>query len=586
MTMHTLRQALWRTLVCAVAIVTISWTAQPMVTYGLEESTEQVAQQNQPPAQSATETEAIETIPEEIPTDAPQTTIPATTSTPAPLSTSSSSTSPTTTTEVTSSNTINNTVSSSATSGNATGSTNTEVGAITTGNATATVTLINTLLANLQLGNGNSQPILFTYNVHGTLDGNLLIDPEVLAASSPQNGSESINPDPIALSAESHATITNDLTLSAASGTATAHQNTTAGDVTSGSATALVNAINIINSSIAADKSFIGMINIYGDLDGDILLPYGFVSQILAAQNAAGNPQSQSTTTTHDANATVINNVNASANSGNTNVHANTITGTITSGGATTNVTILDLTTQEIVGTNALLVFVNVMGSWIGLLLDAPVGTTSAALGNGGGGTSNATDTSLSSDLTIENTINVSAGSGNANATENTSVGNVHTGSAHAGVNLLNIINSSVSLSNWFGVLFINVFGTWTGDFAIAPESTQPPAVPTPAEQPTTPQPSSNPAPLISFAPRSTSSNTRLSSVLSASTTAEQPETSAPAAVQSDSIENTAATPLQLETAEEESSSSAALWLTAGGAILLVLLGFVLFRRLQQRNIS
>ncbi len=121
-----------------------------------------------------------------------------------------------------------------------------------------------------------------------------------------------------------------------------------------------------------------------------------------------------------------------------------------------------------IVGANSLLVFVNVLGKWVGVIMDAPVGATSAALGSG---ITNDQTLPTNADLTsitkgqITNNINVRAASGDAEVSNNTTGGNATTGNATASVNLLNIMNSSFSLSDWFGVLFINVFGTWNGSF-------------------------------------------------------------------------------------------------------------------------
>jgi len=48
--------------------------------------------------------------------------------------------------------------------------------------------------------------------------------------------------------------------------------NTTAGSATTGDAAAIANIVNVINSIIGAGQSFIGTININGNLDGEILL--------------------------------------------------------------------------------------------------------------------------------------------------------------------------------------------------------------------------------------------------------------------------------------------------------------------------
>ncbi len=63
-------------------------------------------------------------------------------------------------------------------------------------------------------------------------------------------------------------------------------------------------------------------------------------------------------------------------------VSNNTSAGSATSGNTSTAVTLFNLTGNEIIGNNALLVFVNVPGKWVGVIMNAPSGATAAALGN------------------------------------------------------------------------------------------------------------------------------------------------------------------------------------------------------------
>src|ERR1700761_3474282 len=100
--------------------------------------------------------------------------------------------------------------------------------------------------------------------------------------------------------------------------------------------------------------------------------------------------------------------------------------------------------------------------------MNAPAGTTAAELGGGVSSNTtvdnNATLNNTNNDK-INNNVNVSAQSGNASVTGNTTGGNATSGDADASVNLLNLINDKLSLNGWFGMLFINVYGTWNGSF-------------------------------------------------------------------------------------------------------------------------
>jgi hypothetical protein len=167
---------------------------------------------------------------------------------------------------------------------------------------------------------------------------------------------------------------------------------------------------------------------------------------------------------------TIVNNVKLAAQSGQAAVMDNTTAGNATTGNANTNVVIFNLSGHAVVASNSLLVFVNVLGKWVGVIVDAPVGATSAVIGNGV--TSN---TVIPPNLSIvnnnnnqiTNNINLNSLSGNATVAANTLAGNAVSGNATSSANIANISNSQFGLTGWFGVLFINVFGNWYGSFGI-----------------------------------------------------------------------------------------------------------------------
>ena len=147
--------------------------------------------------------------------------------------------------------------------------------------------------------------------------------------------------------------------------------------------------MNLMNTSIGAGQSFLGMVNIYGDLNGDILLPPGVLDSLLS-----GNSQPAATLNTSvnndtsavanlNNNTSINNQVNAIAQSGVASVNNNTTAGSAATGNASTNVTLYNMTGREIVGKDALLVFVNVLGKWVGMIVNAPNGTTAGMLGGG-----------------------------------------------------------------------------------------------------------------------------------------------------------------------------------------------------------
>lgn len=402
-----------------------------------------------------------------------------TTSSSAPVTTPASSTNTATansTTNAATTNTIGNTIGATSTSGNANVTSNTQAGNATTGTAAATTTLTN--IVNTTTNGGAGAPATFTSNINGNVNGDIVLYPMIMAAMLGAAGGTSTNTATTTNTQNLSNTtgVTNDASLSAASGNATVANNTTAGNATSGNASAVGNIINMINSAIATGSSFIGTINIYGNLNGDILVSPGFVPSLIAANN---------TTNTVTANAnlsdtqTITNNVKLGATSGTATVADNTNAGSATTGDAKTNLVLLNLTGHQVVAKDSLLVFVNVLGTWVGLIVDATPGATSAALGDGvTTNTTNATaNLNASNDTTITNNLTLNAASGNATVAHNTTGGNATTGNATASANILNISQSNFGLSGWFGILFINVFGSWLGSFGVDTPNGNPPQV-------------------------------------------------------------------------------------------------------------
>lgn len=396
-----------------------------------------------------------------------------TTSSSAPATTTGIGTSATTqtTANTTTNAALNNTVSSTATSGNVSQLSNTSAGNATSGNAQAIANVINLLQSNSSVA-GNTTT--FVTNIDGDVQGDLIIDPNALQPAQANNNLNSTNN--VNVTVANNGQITNNLALTATSGDVTSSKNTSAGNATSGNAQAIANVVNMMNSMIASSQSFLGVVNINGNLNGNILMPANFLDTLLAtnaphttvnvSQDALNN-----VTTNITNNQAISNNVTANATSGNVSMGQNTSAGNATSGSANTNVTIFDLTNSQATTTNTMLVFVNVVGTWVGLLMNAPAGSTAAALGGGVSGasmnntmTANATNTG-----SITNNINVAAASGDVAATQNTRVGNATSGDASAAVNIANITNSSFSAASWFGILFINVFGNWNGNFGVLP---------------------------------------------------------------------------------------------------------------------
>ena len=359
---------------------------------------------------------------------------------------------------------IANALDSIAKTGNADVNYNTTGGNATTGDASATANIINKVDSTMTNSN-NTEAATFVMDIMGDVNGDIMLEPVLLKAMLEAKVAASGD---TLLNASNNTSLQNDVNLTATSGNATVSGNTTAGDATSGTATTMANVMNLVNSMIAANQSFDGTINIYGNLNGDILIAPDFLAQMLANNGIEASATGATQLNARDTQE-IVNNVSLAAESGAALVSANTRAGNAASGDADTNLVIFNMTGHEIVAANSLLVFINVLGSWVGVIVDAPQGATAAAIGSGV--TKNDIQPSLIVDATnanrITNNLNLASYSGDASVVGNTTAGNATTGDATASANIANISNSTMGLTGWFGRLFINVFGSWNGSFGI-----------------------------------------------------------------------------------------------------------------------
>ncbi len=384
---------------------------------------------------------------------------------------------------------------------------NTQGGNASSGDASALANIINLLNSAWRVSGGKM--LTFIQNLFGDVDGDIVLDTGSVdtAEKATKDGSEygiqntgpnsnnTINDNDngkIDINTAEYNDINNNLVLNAKSGNAAVNGNTKGGSAKSGDARVLLNLLNIINSTINSGKSFFGVLNIYGNLNGDILFSKDFLDQLIQnseptvsggnnsyinntgpnSNNTIDSPRSTNLTSNTNDISTINNNIRTSAKSGLADVSNNTNAGNATTGNTNSKLTLLNLTGKQVIARNAVLVFVNVFGRWVGLIMDAPAGTKSAIVG-GGVKNNNSSSPGVSIDSTsattntINNNIDLSAESGNATVNGNTEAGDATSGDADIAANVGNIVNSDLSLSDWFGVLFINVFGDWLGSFGV-----------------------------------------------------------------------------------------------------------------------
>jgi hypothetical protein len=365
---------------------------------------------------------------------------------------------------------ISNKLSSVAVTGDATIYGNTTGGSALSGNATTSANILNMLQSSANLLGNNAQT--FVSNIYGDVQGDILINPTNM--SQPATDATTGTNNNFKLNSQNSGQINNDINVASTSGNATVSKNTSGGDATTGNASAIANVVNVLDSMISAKQSFLGVVNIYGNLTGNIVMPQEFLDQLLATNAPTATIDASAInnySSTVNNSQSINNNVDNSAVSGSADVSHNTTAGSATTGSASNKVTVFNLTGSQYISADTMLVFVNVMGQWIGVMMNAPVGSTAAAYGSGVTSTTtvaNNTNVNVANNQSINNNIHAKANSGNAAVTDNTKGGNAKSGSADTAVNLLNLTNDQFSASHWFGILFINVFGNWYGNLGVS----------------------------------------------------------------------------------------------------------------------
>jgi hypothetical protein len=311
-------------------------------------------------------------------------------------------------------------------------------------------------------------------------------------------------------------TVGNELVLSADSGNNASSYNT-GGDtaITTGDANVAGNALTFLNNNIAGNVVF-SVVNIFGNLVGDIIFPD---SQLSCCSNANVSATNNGNGANSDNNANAsVNNDNATFQNNDATINNNLVLGATTgdnstgyntggnsnvnSGQSNVDANVLNIANTNINGGNMWLVLINQAGNWIGKLVGSPDGanyagspgtefsvgpngeiTASNAVGgdssatsnvaNGAGSTNTASASTTNTNTAVQtntaavnNTLRLNANTGGNNANFNTG-GNstITTGDANIIANLVNFVNNNIVGGGKLFVTIVNVFGSWKGDF-------------------------------------------------------------------------------------------------------------------------
>lgn len=302
------------------------------------------------------------------------------------------------------------------------------------------------------------------------------------------------------------ANVGNELVLKADTGNNTANDNTGGNtDIKTGNANVAANALTFANNNIAGNVAY-AVVNIFGDLIGDIILPESAINNCCGTSEAgvknSGNGSSSDnnakinseTNTNFDQTnlAEVNNELILDAKTGDNSTSDNTGgNSTITTGNTDVKASVLNVVNNNLVGGNMWLVLINDAGNWVGKLMGAPEGSNMAAsqgtefrVGNdgqiyatnsgNGTGSLNTADVNTVNNKVIDqdnkavvnNKLDLSANTGNNTENGNTGGDNsIKTGDAKIVANMVNFINNNIAGDGKLIVTVVNVFGKWLGDF-------------------------------------------------------------------------------------------------------------------------
>ena len=307
---------------------------------------------------------------------------------------------------------------------------------------------------------------------------------------------------------QNNAALVNNVQVEGVSGQNDLSENEGNVNVLTGRIKILTSILNFINANFSGTDWYFAMINIFGTLEGDILLPDpnsyltaedGSVTATNKntgddSQNQALAEKTENVNVKNDNSAQVENKVNAVGDSGTNQAYANEDETTMETGKVDVTAQLMNWLNYNIFGDRWVMVVVNVFGHWLGKIvafpgkgdINAPESGTLVAVANGqnGGGpevlaenestgenSQNSAAGTSESDLSVsnenkayvENNVDVTGVSGQNTTNENEDPVGVSTGWIDLDVNLFNIVNFNVAGRQWM-LLIVNVFGDFLGN--------------------------------------------------------------------------------------------------------------------------
>ena len=332
---------------------------------------------------------------------------------------------------------------------------------IETGNAISEATVVNDINSTSINSAVNYQIINIIYDEEANID---LSNPIEIATSVL---SEKPNDQIITVKStgiNNFAYVSNDIVTNANSGENSIDTSEENADIQTGNAYATTLLLNKVNFITVNSQIHVVMINIYGDIKGDIILPD--IDYSNEGCSTCG------ISILADNNAVVENNVDSNAVSGQNSINTSGSTADIQTGDAVSTVNNVNFVNSNYIGVGIQSLYITTFGEWNGDFIgwsnvNPQEGGQSLILNYVAAGDGDGYCDLCTGDIYINNNaVVLNNVLSNANTGGNTIIGknsNIKTGNAYSNVSILNFINTNVINSfGFFG--FINIFGRLNGN--------------------------------------------------------------------------------------------------------------------------
>lgn len=295
-----------------------------------------------------------------------------------------------------------------------------------------------------------------------------------------------------ALYASNKAKIVNNVNLTAQSGGNVSDD--VVNIINTGDADAIANIFNLANINLVGNCGFFGIVNVFGNQTGDIILPK--TEAYLGSPTESGGSTQQNKPAivseiaklggfniSNNNSAVIANNVFITANTGDNTTDGVAVVNT---GASISDMRLLDMANMNIIGNRWALVIVNYYGEWEGevrgwsgnseskphsllLWIQLPDKQEAASEQSTSEKETQPASIATNNDAVVTNNVTLNADTGNNRAHGRYS--DVKTGRARAIVNEFTLANTNIIGNNWFFSV-INIFGNFLGDLVFGKKQT------------------------------------------------------------------------------------------------------------------